>query len=314
MAFIDKLRMQSIYGNGRNPFTPKESSPFNLLDQFRRRLPQEIFQPQIIPQPIEQPEPINTRMGYEIDPYKQALLGQREADRAAREEIARAQIGSREKIAGERETTRRDETAIKQKMAEVADFKARNPSAKIVVQRGGQIMAVHPITGEVIADLGSSGLMTEEEKQNLIGRQRIEQIEKGGEEARKTVAARGEEERKTVGVRGEETRKNIAARVTNRVLPSQEKVATFNRAEAVKAKYPNLAKHINLLPGNIVELTPASTAWYKGGPSKDEYDMLVKEIFGAKAPTTEYYTPKEEVKPTAKPEEKKTGDPLGIRK
>lgn len=188
-SFAERLRMQSLYGGGRNPFSPREESPLPLLDQMIRRLPRQEEQPviQTIAQNLEPERQKQISVQQAISPYQQALLEQRQRELQTREKIAEGGVESREKIAGEREETRRSDLDIKQQRADAYDFKARNPNSKFIIDRvSGNMTAVNPITGAPVRDFGKTQL-GQEELINLNA-QKATELETHKQTGRETIA------------------------------------------------------------------------------------------------------------------------------
>jgi hypothetical protein len=203
------------------------------------------------------------------------------ANEVAKRTLDERKIGETERKNREAEKVKEREVKVREDRAKVYALKNSNPNMKLVSRPGGNLMAFDPATGRMTDTGVDSGTMTEIDKITLQIEGNIQGIQARGEETRKTDAEKPMPEQN--------------GGKTDTLLPSQEKIRIFNLATRTRAKYPEFAKYIKLLPGNIVELDPPSY-W---GIDKDSHKKIHDEIFGFGA--------KEEPAP-------KSADPLGIRK
>lgn len=138
-------------------------------------------------------EPLNVRFDPMINPYQQGLLQLRQ--RELEERARRTDITSE----------------LQQQKNDIYKFKAENPTLKFMDNRQGQMLVLNPLTGEVVQSF-DSGSLSEEDKIALqqrgaleriaaTGRERMSQIERGGELTAEQIAQRAEEQRKTEAAR-----------------------------------------------------------------------------------------------------------------
>ena len=212
-------------------------------------------------------------------------------------ETVRNELANRKLTETERKN--REDEKIRQDRARVYRFKAENPDYKVVIPNGGTVKLVHPRTGQTIDTGIDSGRMTEEDKLEAQQSNALARIEATGAQTRETNAERPNWSLVQDPVSGKTFRVDAANKVaeeielpvgvtripsksgkdqSNELLPTQEKVKVFNRAQAIAAKYPQLAKYISLEPGNIVRLAEPGR-W--SGISQEDYNTIYNEIFGA---------------------------------
>ena len=251
-SFLENLRLQSLYGGG-NPFKPKTESPLKLMDQFINRLPRPMIPlpPPMAAPPIVEEEIEPTAISYGgITPYQQAQLELQKEALGVRERLGSAGIESREKIAGEREETKRDELTIRQQRADVYEFKARNPDAKIITQKGGNVLAINPITGETIRDFGSSGMLSDAERIALEQAGSVEQIRERGREERETEKTRqtGRESLQQMRERHAREQAEFESQLPGKTsaLPSQQKNAMQMKYNRLINEHPEWRNWISL--------------------------------------------------------------------
>ena len=186
---------------------------------------------------------------------------------------------------------------IAQQRANVYEFKANHPGVKLQFPKGGNIMALDPVSGK-LTDTGiPTGTLSELDKLNLGHDNKMEEIHAGGEETRDTTRVRGEEERKNIVVRGQESRTTKATPSASKTatgdkpeLPTQTRVRQFNNARELWNSRPDLRPFIKVgNPGsNDFSVTPPGVNYFNRptGPSKEQYDEIQKAIYGAKPTTT----------------------------
>jgi hypothetical protein len=263
-SFAERLRMQSIFGGG-NSFTPRDAGPLPLLDQMIKRLPREETPIQTIAQNLEperQPRQVFTQA---ISPYQQALL-----------DIRGKELESRERVAGEREETRRGQLDINRQRADIADWKAKNPGSKLSLGKDGVLRAFNPVTNE-ITELGKTGL-SQTEIADLNQEKALERISATGE---KEIATERERQK------GRETLADINARHRKELeefksgqppkgagLPSQRKNLVELNYNILINRRPDLAKFVTRddVTGEI-KLKPE-------GATQGQIDEINSFIFG----------------------------------
>lgn len=188
-GFLEALRMNNIFGQSAPIFqTPRIRIPQEYQDligqaQSRQQTPITGALPRIADQ-IGQPERESQGMRTVYDPfslsdYRQQTLALRERELEQRGKTAEENLG------------------IRKQQLNIQKFKANNPNLRIVMPRGGNVMAIDPQTGET-RDLGIPvGSLSEQERLDLQQDYQRERISLGGEEARETARARAEEQRQT---------------------------------------------------------------------------------------------------------------------
>jgi len=190
-SFAERLRMQSLYGGRKNPFTPKDTSPLPLLDQMIKRLPSDQPSPtnrlQTIAENLEPERQKQVTVQQSISPYQQAVLEQRRQELESKGQLAEKGFESREKIAGEREETRRTGLDIQQQRADAYKFRSENPNVKFVIDKvSGNMTAINSATGAPVRDFGKTQL-GQEELINLNA-EKAEKLEDKRQEGRETLA------------------------------------------------------------------------------------------------------------------------------
>ena len=104
-------------------------------------------------------------------PYTDKLQAWKENIAPAYQAAQLERYGNVNELTARRDEGRYQQAEEKNRIAEmrarVYQFKSQNPGAKIVVQRGGNTVAIDPISGKTIRDFGPSGLMDEQTKSDL---------------------------------------------------------------------------------------------------------------------------------------------------
>lgn len=232
--------------------------------------------------------PIDVFKGYTpMDEQKLALqnraLQQKEEQAAATQDINRQKVG------------------ISQQRANIYDFKAKNPGMKYITPKGGNVIAVNPITGEQIDTGIDSGTMTEREKMDLQNENVTGQIEKRGEIQKDIQGQRNEGNLAGIAARIEGQKEINAAKAGKEELPSQTRVKVANKAREIINTRPDLAPFITTdSQGNFQVEPPGKSFWGSPtGPSQQQYDTIKSIIYGEEgAPSSTKPAP---TKPAAKP-------------
>lgn len=182
---------------------------------------------------------------------------------------------------------------IAQQRANVYEFKANHPGVKLQFPKGGNIMALDPVTGK-LTDTGiPTGTMSELDKLNLGHDNKLEEIAASGDERRQTVRVQGEEARSTARVRGEESRTTKSTPSATKTstgdkpeLPTQTRVRQFNNARELWNTRPDLRPFIKVgAPGsNDFTVTPPGKNFFNNptGPSAEQYAEIQGAIYGTK--------------------------------
>jgi hypothetical protein len=189
------------------------------------------------------------------------------------------------------ERKNRAEQEIRNKRAEVYDWKAKHGNAKIIARRGGNIIAINPSTGETIKDFGPSGLMSEEDRINLENAGDIQQIERRTQGDIFEEAERQLNRERLARLEAEERRRTKAAPGSDdEVSFTQRKVGEYTRARELYNTQPWARKYITLgTPGTndfkIKEQGKSLWGWGSPtGPSDQELQKLKDYIYGSEAP------------------------------
>lgn len=201
--------------------------------------------------------------------------------------------GLEEKRLAEQERTHRANEEIRQKRADIYEFKALNPNMRIVEPKGGNIYAIDPQTGETI-DLGiPSGTLSEMDRYELIHKDRLEEIAARGEQSRRTRAT----------VPG-------GSMAGGPEISTQRKVGEYLRARELYNSRPDLRPFIKLeAPGtNDFIITPPtySKLWGSRGPTQEQYEEMSNYIYGEEPEAEPTPTP---TPPTRKPSGKSVVTP-----
>ena len=262
---MEKMRISNTF----NPFTPKEQDPFQMLEKFRMMNPEPPPMIQQIGQSMMEPQqPMNTRFMEQIDPYKQAQL-----------DLASRKLESAERIAGGNQDIKKSQLGISEQRNKIAEFKAQNPSMKLLTPGDGHVYAVHPVTGAKI-DMGIDTLSD----QDKLEFQRNTGLE--------NIAARGYQDRTTEGVRqqGRETLADMKARHTKELkeveageskalLPTQQAKNFQVKYNTLINERPDLRKFVSLNEDGM----PVIKQVGEKGLTQVDYDYINKFIFGTKS-------------------------------
>lgn len=253
-----------------------------------------------------------------------------ESQLPARRALAASRMGnldvarSREERLGEEGRSKAqlgmDRLELDKQKQSLNEWKARNPTGKVYAPKGGNVVVINPQTGEVIDTGISSGTLTEEEKLNLTGQQRMEQIAASGnirKELQNTdhqhnlaeIAARGEQSRTTKQtVPGKAPGSSGSSSKT--LSPTQQRAEIQNRANQLVTEFPELANYVKIdanTKGVVIEEPYDPTKHWKwqakSKPSKEEYDEIYEYVYGKPRATrgTSQPEPKPTTKQAAKP-------------
>lgn len=196
-----------------------------------------------------------------------------------------AELREKAQQAKDKNDTRNAE--IRQQRADIYAFKATHPNWKIMMPKGGNIIAINPQTGES-QDTGiPTGSMTDLDRINLQGEQRLDQIAATGEQTRETEGVRQAGREAAIRARGEETRKTRetvpgGSAAGKPLLPTQVKVDQYNKARQLMNSRPDLAKYIQVTGTNEFTIAkPGTNFWGKpSGPTPNEYSEIINAIYG----------------------------------
>ena len=182
----------------------------------------------------------------------------------------------------------------KQKLA-LNEWKARNPNGRVIPVKGGNVIVVNPQTGEALDTGINSGILSDEERVNLTGEKRLEQIGAQGQVRKDVQGMIGDQRLEQIDASGEESRRTKqtipgkAASVTGTgidkpLLPAQEKTRLQLKANEATQEHPEWAEFISIDPNNgMVKIEPPNPGkFWDSGPSKEMYDEMIKYISGEK--------------------------------
>jgi hypothetical protein len=259
-SFIENLRMNSIFPPQRNSSQGDQSqgnpSPLIGMPDFNsgRRVPPYYGLQQVASQQAR-PLVLNPRInpdGSVVQPGEQQQQLKYTTDlRSPSDEFGNRIINGpsdrdkqlilQSQIAGQKNTIGEQNVNINQQKADLARFKTNNPNMKFIVSKGGSIQAFNPLTGEGFDTGVDSGTLSDFEKRDLIGSQRMEQI-----------GAQGENQMNLQGVRGDQRLQQIGASITgNKSIadtrygsPTQQKAAQSTGITQIQTTRPDLAKYL----------------------------------------------------------------------
>jgi len=331
-SFIEKLRMQNIFPSGGNNSVPfgmpqmdtgvnldeitdvmNRIYPFieksrNAEQQFQKDMFNMQRQDQLknIGQQMQQLGP-SEEMKHIYENPPQITPFQRESL-----DIRKQELGQKSDIAGEKADVSRGGLNVRNRLADIQEFKAKNPQMKFMTPKGGNITAFNPLTGESIDTGIASGSLSDKERLDITGEQRMEQIGATGEQQRKTTELRGEQRLGEIGAQIAGRKEVQAEKPIRAELPTQTRVRQSNAVNQLVNTRPDLAKFIKSNPDGSFEVEPPSVGFFgPKGPTKQQFDEINKIIFGSpevKKPVIP------EKKPVVSEDKKpKLSDPLGIR-
>jgi Spy/CpxP family protein refolding chaperone len=183
-----------------------------------------------------------------------------------------------------------ERTRIAKMRADVYDWKAKNPMAKIIAPKGGNIKAINPITGAVIMDFGPAGTLTDEERIDLenTNRTNLQNDAQAARQALQDDAQAGAVDLEGVrqGNRLEVRRTPTAAQSGSSESSTQKRVGEFLRARQIANTRQDLAQFLEIgEPGSndFRIVPPATKQWWGGmshGPTPEQYAELESIIYG----------------------------------
>lgn len=187
----------------------------------------------------------------------------------------------REKAQQAKERNDERNAQIRQQRADVYAFKATHPNWKIMMPKGGNIIAINPQTGESHDTGIPTGSMTDLDRINLQGEQRLDQIAATGEETRETEQTRQAGREAAIRARGEEnrkTRETVPGGIGGRDESStQAKAGQYIRARQIANSSPTLSRFIKLSSGNEFTVIKPNE---RGGPTPQQYSDIINTIYG----------------------------------
>jgi len=203
-------------------------------------------------------------------------------------------------------------TKIMQDRAEVYRLKSQAKNLKFNFS-GPKVIVTDPATGEVKQTDIDTGSLSDADKMAVTQEDMLERIGAQGSESRKTEELRqtGREglaetrgwtafntaDGKTIlvnqitgetkpitGVEGSLVKPGTTTGGRSGELPTQTKVRQATAAREFVSRNPALAKYVQFTPGNEFSITPPATGRFSTGPSQDDYNKIVKAIYGDELP------------------------------
>lgn len=222
MGFVDRLRMNGIFGNSMQPpdldmgsdmsgllrtiipfIRKKEMDDYNQKNnQFPAPRPMlDDVARGVVNQPNQPTNRVNT--GFMVDgmtPFEHASLQQRKREFEGKNTLGRDTLEFKKSDAAEDNQLGRDKLDVTQnkntldaenkaKRTAIYDFKAKNPGMKFIAVKGGNYMFADPITGDMHDSGIPSGTMTREDEIELQGQQRVNAIKQTGKNQLANIAA-----------------------------------------------------------------------------------------------------------------------------
>lgn len=229
----------------------------------------------------------------QIEPLERAANIERQGNtnnRTLAYQTVQAELRQQAQDAKEANDLKRSQIA--QQRADAYDFKIRNPNMKLVMPKGGNIMAMHPVTGE-LQDTGiPTGSLTDADRISLTNEGAMARIQAQGDETRETAGVRHEYTMDEIGARGDEARATRATPTGNAAggagrpeIPTQTRVRQFNKARELYNTRPDLRPFIKIgAPGsNDFQITMPGKNWLgnPNGPTQQQLDEINNIIYGA---------------------------------
>ena len=170
---------------------------------------------------------------------------------------------------------------------------------KIVMTKGGNVMAINPLTGETHDTGIPTGSMTKIDEMNLTQDNEMERIGARGDESRQTEGVKQGNRVFMAGVTGDQNRQTDAARVggtaTKPLMPTQIRIQEFNRARQLINIDDELGQYIQIgNPGaNDFTIDPPSDGFFNAGPTVEQYKKIKEFIYGndSNTPVSSHSTP-----------------------
>ncbi len=194
--------------------------------------------------------------------------------------------GEEERAAREKISVR--ETDIDQQRINLDQFEAEHPKMEVLSPKGGTIIAVDPMTGEVY----DTGIPSDNEEAliKLRGRERRETVGETARERRRigaqTISGRAATNRQRHAQRMEEIRAR-GGKLADSQTPREERMSIRNKAQRFVADNPEFADKITF-DGEFVTITPPKGGWFKDPTEEEnkEYEKIVAAIYDDETTST----------------------------
>lgn len=188
---------------------------------------------------------------------------------------------NQDRVDFQREKQEQD-SEVRRMRADVYKFKAENPAARIITQRGGDVIAYDPVNNRVLRSFGSSGLLSEADRIELeqSGATNLE-----GVRAQNASALEGQRQEgriAAIGAQGLQQRQTNAAKPGEEMLPTQQKVQQYLQAKQL-ASNPEYARYFKFSGANDFSMVPPGFMSGDYGVYKD----LQNKVYGSNTPAQE---------------------------
>jgi len=284
-----------------------------------------------IGQSMQQPQPVQKSPNViinDMSPYERETINFKRDELRAKERMA----GTKLNVTDENTDAR---TAIAAQRANIYDFKAKNPGMKFMISKGGNIIAMDPITGQPHDTGVSSGTLSERDKIAITNTGDLAEIEARGNiqkdiqgtrgaQALEQIGARVAGQKDIQGVRGEQSLAQIAARANEQrntnaakpikpatdMLPTQSRVLEANKARELANTRPDLAKFLKQDDkGNYTVEPPVEAGWLGAAkPTQAQFEEI-NAILYPKSGAKSEVKPKVETKPKVEDKKAPTAPP-----
>lgn len=220
----------------------------------------------------------------QIGPAQQAASLERQENVNSRT-LAYQQVSNELRARADEHKARNDEknALIRQQRADIYEFKARNPTYKLVFPKGGNIQAINPQDPSQVIDLKiPTGTLTETDKINMSQEDAIERIEATGGQQRQTEGVRQQGREKIAGMPARSRPTGSVTAPEKKMSPAQTRTEQSNNAQKLVNTRPDLAPFVTVQPGGRFMVKPPSEGGFFGdkGPSKAQYDEIRQLIYG----------------------------------
>lgn len=235
-------------------------------------------------------------------------------------DFQKGSLGLRERELQSRDAARQASSEARKKQLSISEYRAQNPNKRFIVQRGGNIIAFDPATGES-EDTGiDSGTLSDADRARIQNDYRVSNREdtqrhqQGMEETRQKGRKELQEDRQAhddaewgnpiqtykpngdlgpvvqVNSKGETRQvKGVEGgiRAPQRpIQPSQERHAIDNKIREAIARNPEWAKYINPETGTVAPVGAGASMWGSDtGLTAEERNKILDYIYGPSGST-----------------------------
>ena len=169
---------------------------------------------------------------------------------------------------------------IAQQRANIYKYKTEHPNMQFKISKGGNFIAFNPLDGSEIDTGVDSGTMSEEDKQKLIGSQKMEQIEAQGKNAQDLQGIRGAQALEQIGKRVQGAKEVKGITSFHGELPTQTKVRQANTARELINTRPDLSQFIHMnTDGTFTVDAPSEGVTGHSGPTLEQYTTIRNSLY-----------------------------------